>query len=160
MGGAKKTGVSPASGFDPTAGYAKTYTIKEGRMRIFILVLATLCVLVVSAQPQCPKHCQWQDGTLVNITDDAPGVASNAPETVYRYHIRRAYYWVEVGDMTYVLVNSWSVGFHSPKAPLNVTLNGKVKIAIEKQNAYILDDSGKEIERPLVAKIAQPATPK
>jgi hypothetical protein len=52
-----------------------------------------------------------------------------------------------------------SVGFHSPKAPLNVTLNGKVKIAIEKQNAYILDDSGKEIKRPLVAKIAKPAMP-
>ena len=69
--------------------------------RIFILVLATLCASVVSAQPR-----QWQDGTLVKITDDAPGVASNAPETVYRYQIRRAYYWVKVGDITYVFVNS------------------------------------------------------
>jgi hypothetical protein len=127
---------------------------KEGTMRVFVLVLAILCASVASAKPR-----QWQDGILVNITDDAPGVASNAPETVYRYHIRRAYYWVRVGDMTYVFVNSWSVGFRSPKAPLNVTLNGKVKIAIEKQNVYILDDSGKEIKRPLVAKIAQPATP-
>jgi hypothetical protein len=126
-----------------------------GTMRILILAFATLCASAVSAQP---RH-QWQDGTLVNITDDAPGVSTNAPETVYRYHIRRAYYWVKVGDMTYVFVNSWSVGFHSPKAPLDVTLNGKVKIAIEKQNAYILDDSGKEIKRPLVAKIAKPATP-
>ncbi len=123
-------------------------------MRIFILLFVTLYASVVSAQPS-----QWQDGTLVKITDDAPGVASNAPETVYRYQIRRAYYWVKVGDMTYVFVNSWSVGFHSPKAPLNVTLNGKVKIAIEKQNAYVLDDSGKEIKRPLVAKIAKPAEP-
>ena len=35
----------------------------------------------------------------------------------------------------------------------------KVKIAIEKQNAYILDDSGKEIKRPLVVKIAKPVSP-
>ncbi len=123
-------------------------------MKTLILVLATLCASVAWAKP---KPGDWQDGVLVNITDDAPGVASNAPETVYRYNIRRAYYWVKVGDMTYVFVNSWSVGFHSPKAPLNLTLNGKVKIAIEKQNAYILDDAGKEIERPLVLKIAQPA---
>jgi len=122
--------------------------------RIFMLVLGTLCASVASAQPH-----QWRDGTLIKITDDAPGVASNAPETVYRYQIRRAYYWVKVGDMTYVFVNAWSVGFHSPKAPLNVTLNGKVKIAIEKQNAYILDDSGKEIKRPLVVKIAKAAPP-
>lgn len=123
-------------------------------MRTLILVLATLWASVAWAKP---KPGDWQDGVLVNITDDAPGVASNAPETVYRYNIRRAYYWVKVGDMTYVFVNSWSVGFHSPKAPLNLTLNGKVKIAIEKQNAYILDDAGKEVERPLVAKIARPA---
>jgi hypothetical protein len=36
---------------------------------------------------------------------------------------------------------------------------GQVKIAIEGQNAYILDDSGKEIKRPIVSKIAEPTAP-
>jgi len=66
---------------------------------------------------------------------------------------------IKVGNITYVLVNSWSVGFHAPKAPLNVTLDGQVKTAVEGQNVFILDDVGKEIERPLVVNIADPAVP-
>jgi hypothetical protein len=73
-------------------------------------------------------------------------------ETVSRYHIKRAYYWIKAGNITYVLVNSWAVGFHAAKAPLNLTVNGKVKIFIEGQNAFVLDDSGMEIKRPIVAK--------
>ncbi len=125
-------------------------------MRTLATMLAGVLLLsFVSAATA--KDRKWQDGTVVNITSDAPGATASAAETVSRYQIKRAYYWIKAGDITYILVNAWSVGFHSPKAPLNVTLNGKIKIAVEGQNVYLLDDAGKEIKRPLVAKIADPA---
>lgn len=122
--------------------------------RILAVMLAGLFLLSTSGAA-AKKH-EWQDGTVVKVTPDAPGVTAPAAETVYGYQIKRAYYWIKVGKITYVLANSWTVGFDSPKAPLNVTVNGKIKIAIEGRNAFILDDAGKEIERPIVAKIADP----
>jgi hypothetical protein len=118
-----------------------------------------LGIVLVLSGALAAKEREWQDGTLVNITSDAPGATDPAAETVSRYHIKRAYYWIRAGNITYVLVNSWAVGFHAAKAPLNLTVNGKVKIFIEGQNAFVLDDSGKEIKRPIVAKIAEPAAP-
>jgi hypothetical protein len=122
-------------------------------MRILALFLAGAFLLSSGSVANAKKR-EWQDGTLVDITTEAPGVTAPALETTYGYHITRSYYWIKVGNVTYVLVNSWSVGFHSPKAPLNVTLYGKVKIAIEGKDAIILDDAGKEIKRPLVTKVA------
>jgi hypothetical protein len=115
-----------------------------------LTLLLLFCAVLLSASATYANKHEWQDGTLVDITSDAPGVTAPGLETAYGYHITRAYYWIKVGDITYVLVNSWSVGFRSPKPPLNVTLNGKVKIAIEGKNAIILDDAGKEVKRPLV----------
>ena len=80
-----------------------------------VKVLVVAAVLFVALQASAKQH-QWREGTLVRVTDDAPGATRPALETTFRYRIRRAYYWVTVGDTTYVLVNSWSVGFHSPKA--------------------------------------------
>jgi hypothetical protein len=105
------------------------------------------------------KQREWRDGIVTKITSEAPGATPPAAETVFRYQIQRWYYWITTGNITYVLVNSWSVGFHAPKAPLKVTLNGKVKIAVEGKNAYILDDAGKQIKRPIVTKIAAAPTP-
>jgi hypothetical protein len=127
-------------------------------MRISTIALFVVIVLSVASLGFAKQH-KWQEGTVAKITDDAPGVTRPAAETVFRYRIRRAYYCITVGNLTYVIVNSWSVGFHSPKAPLNVTLNGKVKIAIEGKDAYVLDEQGKEIKRPIVAKIAGPLGP-
>jgi len=122
-------------------------------MRVLALVLAGAFLLDATPATAGKKH-DWQDGTLVDITDDAPGATQPGAETAWGYHIKRAYYWIRVGSMTYVLVNSWAVGFHSPKAPLNLTLNGKVKVAVEGKNVFLLDDAGKEVKRPLVTKIA------
>ncbi|HKO05161.1 MAG TPA: hypothetical protein VJW51_10445 [Candidatus Acidoferrales bacterium] len=127
-------------------------------MKIPALMLVGLFLLCSASAAAAKKH-DWQEGTLVDITSEAPGATAPAAETVAGYKIKRAYYWIKVENITYVLVNSWSVGFHAPKAPLNVTLNGKIKIAVEGKNVFILDDAGKEIERPLVAKIADPAAP-
>lgn len=122
---------------------------------VAVLVVISLSVASVGAA----KQHEWQEGILTKITSEAPGALTPGAETLFRYRIKRSYYWITAGNITYVVVNSWSVGFHSPKAPLNVTLNGKIKIAIEGKNAYILDDAGKQIERPIVAKIAEAASP-
>jgi hypothetical protein len=119
------------------------------------LVFSVCLSLVATAA----KPLEWQDGVLTEITSDAPGATAPGLETVFGYNVKRSYYWIRAGNITYVLVNSWAVGFHAPKAPLNVTLNGKVKIAIEGRNAYIIDNSGRKLERPIVTKIAEPASP-
>ncbi len=127
-------------------------------MKKLAIALAVVISLSIASVAAAKQH-EWRDGIVTNITSEAPGATPPAAETVFRYRMQRAYYWITTGNITYVLVNAWSVGFHSPKAPLNVTLNGKVKIAIEGKNAWILDDSGKQIERPIVAKIADAGAP-
>jgi Flp pilus assembly protein TadD len=105
------------------------------------------------------KQREWREGIVTKITSEAPGATPPPAETVFRYQIQRWYYWVTTGNTTYILVNSWSVGFHAPKAPLNVTLNGRVKIAIDGKDAYIIDNSGKQIKRPVVTQIATAPAP-
>jgi hypothetical protein len=127
-------------------------------MKKLAKALAVVISLSVASVAAAKRH-EWREGMVTKITSEAPGATPAAAETVFRYRIQRTYYWITTGNITYVLVNAWSVGFHAPKAPLNVTLNGKVKIAIEGKNAWILDDSGKRIERPIVAKIAEVIAP-
>lgn len=127
-------------------------------MKKLVIALAPSRLLSPTSTAAAKQH-DWQDGTVTKITSEAPGATAPQAEIVFRYRINRAYYWIKTSNITYVLENAWSVGFHSPKAPLNVTLNGKIKIAIEGKNAWILDDSGKQIERPIVAKIAENNAP-
>jgi hypothetical protein len=125
-------------------------SLKRIRMRfVIVLILSATSCSALNAKPR-----DWLDGVLTQITDNAPGVTPPGAETAYRLNITRAYYWVHAGKLTYVFVNSWNVGFHAPKAPLNLTVNGHVKITVEGKNVYIIDDAGKEVKRPLVAKIA------
>jgi hypothetical protein len=65
--------------------------------------------------------------------------------------VTTTWYQVDTDDMTYTL--AWA----NKKYPLNVTLHGKVKIAMDSNghDAHILDDSGKDIKLPIGSKVAK-----
>jgi NAD(P)-dependent dehydrogenase (short-subunit alcohol dehydrogenase family) len=66
-------------------------------MRVLALMLAGV-FLLSGASVAAVKKREWQDGTVVNITSEAPGTTAPGAETVFRYRIQRAYYWIKVGN--------------------------------------------------------------
>jgi hypothetical protein len=67
--------------------------------------------------------------------------------------ITKTYYRIETSDRVYVLVFAPGTGWHNRRPDL--VIHGHTKIAIDGQNARILDESGKEVKMPIVEKIAK-----
>lgn len=127
-------------------------------MRTLAFVLVVLCSSV-TAQAQ---NREWKDATVTKITaETTEGVFAVVPigGAVVGGPIihHKVFYDIETEDVTFVL--AWV----NKKHPLNVTLHGKTKIALDKngRDAHILDDAGKEVKIPIARKIAKPreATP-
>ena len=124
-------------------------------MKRIILCVALLFSVCLFA---APKSRNWQDAVLVDIrsTTDNNGVAVVPIGTmIYGVPIRRVdtYLRVETADMKYLLYSK------PHKKPLNLTIHGKTKIAIEGTTAYLLDDGGKELKLPIVQKAVKEAQP-
>jgi len=102
---------------------------------------------------------QWQDATVADITYNSSnggtatipvgGITAQVPIIV-----NRIYYRIVTKDTTYILV------LVNKKHPLNVTLHGKTRIALDGSNAHILDDAGKDVKVPIAQKIANEPTAK
>jgi hypothetical protein len=96
---------------------------------------------------------QWQDATVVDISYNSSnggtatipvgGIIATVPITV-----NRIIYRIATQDTTYILV------LVNKKHPLNRTLHGKTRIAVDGSNAHILDDAGKDVKVPIAQKIA------
>jgi hypothetical protein len=100
---------------------------------------------------------QWRDATVTKITAETTdgGVAVlpvGGGLVGVPIKLHKVFYHVETEDVTYVL--AWV----NKKNPLNVTLQGKTKIALDKngRDAHILDDAGKDVKLPISLKIAKP----
>jgi len=109
-----------------------------------------LLMLILSlASPAIAKDRAWQDATVANISSDTSGtVVAPIGGMIVGVPIRRTYYWIKTEKITYVLFLSGG------KRPLDVTLHGATKIAIDGRNGHILDDGGKDVKLPIVEKIA------
>lgn len=117
------------------------------------LLLVLLC-LSASGEAQ---NRQWKGATVAKITTEtADGGLAVLPlgGAVFGVPIthHRVFYHIETEDVTYVL--AWV----NKKNPLNVTLGGKTKVALDRngRDAHILDDAGKEVKIPIARKIAKP----
>jgi hypothetical protein len=122
-------------------------------MRSLALVILMLCA---TATALADKR-EWKDATVAKITAETSnggaavvpigGILVGVPIT----H-SRVFYYFETEDMTYIL--AWL----DKKRPLNVTLHGKTKIALDKngRDAHILDDTGKDVKLPISMKVAKP----
>lgn len=115
---------------------------------------AVLIVLLMSVGAFAKERI-WQDATVVMVrgTERSGGTASfpinganfNVPLTTIA-----TYYRLETSDMIYILV--WS----GHKHPLDVTIHGKTKIAVDGTMAHVLDDSNKDVKLPIVEKGVKP----
>jgi hypothetical protein len=120
-------------------------------MKALALMMAVFC-----ASPAFAKHLEWKDATVAAINSQAnDNGAAVVPlgNVLYGVRIKSTTLWytIETEDLTYVLGQV----IQGRKHPLNVTLHGKTKIAIDGPNAHILDDAGKDVKLPIVRKIAK-----
>jgi hypothetical protein len=116
-------------------------------------VPVTLLSLLLFTWVATAKERQWQDATVVDISYNSSnggtatipvgGITATVPITV-----NRIVYRISTQDTTYIFV------LVNKKHPLNLTLHGKTKIAVDGSNAHILDDGGKDVKVPIVQKIA------
>ena len=105
-------------------------------MKTSVLLLVVLCASTVSA-----KDRQWKDAKVAKIssTVESDGaVVSRVGSTTVGGEIKTSamYYWLETDDITYVVAvtyTPWRSRMAQPNGghPLNITLNGKTKIAID-----------------------------
>jgi hypothetical protein len=124
------------------------------------LILAILYAAVALAAPR-----QWKDAKVTRISStihDNGVVVGTVGTTVVggRVQSESTFYWIETEDITYILSQSFNPmrNWRRPK-PLNVTLNGNTKIAIDGTDAHILDDAGKDVKLPIAEKIARQHRP-
>jgi hypothetical protein len=125
-------------------------------MRSLALVFVFLGVSVAVA-----NNRGWKDAKVTRIASsisDNGVVVGTVGTTVVggRVQSESTFYWIETADTTYILSMTFNPmrNWRSPK-PLNVTLNGKTKIAIDGADAHILDDAGKDVKLPIAEKIAR-----
>jgi hypothetical protein len=114
----------------------------------------TLLVVLLAASSATAKPREWKIATVASInsnTADRGTAAVPLNGAVYRVPIliTTTWYRIETSDTVYVLV------WHNKKHPLNLTLHGQTKIALDGQNAHILDDAGKDVKVPIQEKIAK-----
>jgi len=120
--------------------------------------LAALLGLLFFTSSALAKPREWKPATVASITsstDDRGVAVVPIGGGLYGGHVyvTTVWYRIETEDTTYVL--AWS----RKKHPLNLTLHGQTKIAIDGQNAHILDDSGKDIKVLIAEKIAREKKP-
>ena len=109
----------------------------------------TIMVLVASVVVAGPR--QWKDAKVTKISSEGGGAAA-APigGVLVAVPITKTFYWIETEDLIYVLGPAIT-----KRQLLNVTLYGKTKIAIDGQNAHILDDEGKDRKIRIAEKVAK-----
>ncbi len=120
-----------------------------------------LVFFILSATPALANTRQWQDAKVTRIasnTEDNGVVVGTVGTTMVggRVQSESTFYWIETADTTYILSQMFNPmrNWRRPK-PLNVTVNGKTKIAVDGADAHILDDAGKDIKLPIARKIAR-----
>ncbi len=109
------------------------------------LLLATSAVFAV-------KHRNWQEARVVKVGTQDTGQAVLFPVggILVGSRLSQTNYYIETESILYVLATR-------SRKPLNLTVNGKTRIAVEGQRAYLLDDAGKEVKLPIVGKVAKPS---
>lgn len=112
---------------------------------------AVLLCLAMTALGATPRT--WVDAEVANITTGQRtgyavlplgGGLIGAPLTAVRY-----FYWIQTPDKIICVSRK-------NQHPLNLTLHGKTKIAIDGSRAYVLDDDGKEVKMDIMSKAMRP----
>jgi hypothetical protein len=111
-----------------------------------------LLVTILVASASFAKTREWKEAKVTDVSETIVSAAAWGDTNIRHYTI-------ETDDMIYVLDYAYNPavkapwpGQHSKKRAPDVTVNAKTKIAIEGKDAYILDDTGREVRMPVVKK--------
>ncbi len=111
-----------------------------------------LLLMIALTSAAFPKTREWKEAKVTDVSDTIVSAASWGDTNIRHYTI-------ETDDMIYVLDYAYNPaikapwpGQHSKNRAPDVTVNAKTKIAIEGKDAYILDDTGREVKLPIVKK--------
>ena len=122
-------------------------------MRRAALILVILCTsaALAPAAPVKHKDYQWKDAKVIDITSDQGGPVVVPVAALVGVPVTKTFYWIQTSDTIYVLGPVLT-----RSQLLNVTLHEPTRIAIDGNNAHILDDYGKDRKLPIVEKVARP----
>ena len=111
-----------------------------------------LMLLMLAATLGEAKTQNWKDAKVTDVSETIVSAASWGDTNIRHYTI-------ETDEMVYVLDYAYNPavkapwrGQHSKNRAPDVTVNAKTKIAIEGRDAFILDDTGREVKLPIAKK--------
>ena len=110
------------------------------------LILTILCSSLVLA-----KDHRWSDAKVIDITCEKGGAVVVPVAALVGVPVSKTFYWIQTDDMIYVLGP-----VVAKRQLLNVTMYETTKVAIDGNNAHILDDYGKDKKLPVVEKVVRP----
>lgn len=123
------------------------------KTKIWLSFAFLLCLLGSRVQAQ-QDELNWQEGVIAHVeSSDWGAVTVPASGTVVVVRLLVWCYTVETDKMVYVLERRSS-------KPLDITVKGRVKFAIDKNSkAQLVDDRGKVFQLSVTRKIAKNAEP-
>jgi hypothetical protein len=116
---------------------------------------ATLILAVLSSSIALAKDLEWKDAKVIDITSERGGAAVVPIAALVGGPITKTFYWIQTDDTIYVL------GPVLTKSRLlNLTLHEPTKVAIDGNNAHLLDDYGKDEKVRVAERVARPKSEK
>jgi len=114
-------------------------------MKRLSLGLFLVCFLATICAGQ-KKGLDWKPATVAEITSTDDQIVKPNGFTI---PTTRIIYRFETADVSYLVRQV----IRRNGTPLNVTLHGLTKIAIEGMHIHILDDAGKDVKLPVIQKV-------
>ena len=117
-------------------------------LTISVAVIAVLCLSASNSLGTPEKKRDWQEGKLTDIQTEPYTYGSIVEGTGHMHQAERITYLIDDGKYIYAASHTHR---RRDKA-LPVTVNAKIKFALEKSKFYILDEDGEEHELKFVKK--------
>lgn len=126
---------------------AKSKSAKRGG----VIGSGALIVAILCSSAALAKDYEWKDARVIDITAEKGGTVVTPIAALVGVSVSKTFYWIQTDDMIYVLGP-----VVAKRQLLNVTMYETTKVAIDGNNAHILDDYGKDKKLPVVEKVVRP----
>lgn len=126
------------------------------RPMLSVLMITVVCATALPTLGVPTKERAWQEGKLIDIVSDPYTYGSVYKGTGGVHQGERITYVIDDGK--YIYAASHTHRRHDKALP--VTVNAKIKFAVEKSKVYILDEENEEHELKFVKKTLKDAAEK
>jgi hypothetical protein len=128
--------------------------LNSRRSKLFGIVLVLAMALMAAATLHAKKELQWQNGRLLDSNTDTGSRLVGINGNLQERRNDRTNYQIETDQYVYVVSRSL---VRRRDKPLDVTINGPVRFAIDGLDVVLKDDKGKEHKLTLEKKILKSA---